>query len=53
MENQISEDILKAKQAIEAVLAEHNVMLVPIVIHQGEKTFSSIDIVPVKQQQAQ
>lgn len=50
MENQISEQIFKAKQAIEAVLAEHKVGLVPIVVHQGDKTFSSIDIVPIKQE---
>jgi hypothetical protein len=49
MENPIPQDISKAKEAIEAVLAEHKVALIPIVVHQGDRTFSSIDIVPIDQ----
>lgn len=36
----------KAKEAIEAALTEHKVTLVPVVIHRGDQTIASIDIVP-------
>jgi hypothetical protein len=37
----------EAKTEIEAILKKHNVVLVPIVVHQGDRTFSRIDIAPV------
>lgn len=47
MEN---ENIAKAKAAIEAVLKEHNVVLIPTVVHQGSRTFSHIEVVEVPEQ---
>ena len=38
-----------AKADIEAVLKKYNVVLVPIVVHQGDRTFSRIDIAPVQE----
>lgn len=38
-----------AKAEIEALLKKYEVILVPIVVHRGEKTFSRIDIVPIKE----
>jgi len=48
--NTVPENIQKAKQAIEAILVEHKVALIPTVIHQGDQTFSTIDIVSVAEQ---
>lgn len=53
MENTIPENVQKAKEAIEAILVQHNVALVPVVIHQGDQTFSTIDIVSTVEQQVQ
>lgn len=36
-----------AKEEIEAILKKYNVALVPIVIHQGDRTLSRIDITPI------
>lgn len=52
MENTVPDNVQKAKDAIEAILIEHKVILVPLVVHQGDQTFSSIDIVSVAEQQA-
>lgn len=38
-----------AKTEIEAVLKKYNVILVPIVVHQGDRTFSRIDIAPIQE----
>lgn len=38
-----------AKTEIEAILKKHNLVLVPIVVHQGDRTFSRIDIAPVQE----
>jgi hypothetical protein len=35
-----------AKAEIEAVLQKYNIVLVPVVVHFGEKTVSRIDIAP-------
>jgi hypothetical protein len=40
------EKLLEAKKEVEAVLAKHNIILVPIVIHHGDRTISRIDIAP-------
>lgn len=37
-----------AKKEIEEILKKYNVVLLPIVIHQGDKTFSRIDIAPLQ-----
>jgi hypothetical protein len=44
MEN---ENIAKAKAAIEEILKQHNVVLIPTVVHQGNRTFSHIEVVEV------
>jgi hypothetical protein len=43
--NQAS-NLTKAKEEIEKILKENNAILVPIVVHQGDRTFSRIDIAP-------
>jgi hypothetical protein len=40
------EQLLQAKKAVEEVLEKHKIVLVPIVIHYGDKTTSRIDIAP-------
>ncbi len=47
MEN---ENITKAKAAIEEVLKQHNVVLIPTVVHQGNRTFSHIEVVEIPDQ---
>jgi hypothetical protein len=39
-------NVVSAKEEIQAVLTKYNVALIPTVIHQGDQTFSRIDIVP-------
>lgn len=41
-----NEALTAAKAAIEEVLQKYGVVLVPVVVHFGEKTFSRIDIAP-------
>lgn len=38
-----------AKTEIEAILKKYNLALIPVVIHQGDKTFSRIDIAPIQE----
>jgi hypothetical protein len=40
------EQLLAAKKEIEEVLVKHNIVLVPIVIHHGDRTISRIDVAP-------
>jgi hypothetical protein len=42
-----NETLLQAKQELEAICTKYAVTLVPVTIHQGNQTFSSIDIVPL------
>jgi hypothetical protein len=44
------EKLIEAKKAVEDVLAKHNIILVPIVIHHGDRTISRIDIAPAPEQ---
>lgn len=44
------EQLLAAKQEIEAVLQKYGILLVPIVIHHGDRTISRIDITAAPQQ---
>lgn len=48
-----TENLSKAKADIEAVLQKYDVVLVPVVVHFGEKTISRIDIAPAPQQPPQ
>jgi DNA-binding protein YbaB len=41
-----NEKMAKAKQEIEEILVKYGVILVPVVMHQGDKTISRIDIAP-------
>jgi hypothetical protein len=41
------ETIVQIKKEFENICQKYNVTLVPTIIHQGDRTFSSIDIVPV------
>lgn len=44
---QLSNESLKqAKEAIEAVCQKYDIILMPITVHRGNETFSSIDLVP-------
>ena len=45
----VNPNLETAKTEIEAILKKHNVVLVPIVVHQGDRTFSRIDIAPVQE----
>jgi hypothetical protein len=42
-----SENLAKAKIELEGILLKYKVVLLPVVMHQGDKTFSRIDIVPI------
>ena len=44
--NSENENLAKAKQEIEQILIKYGVILVPVVLHQGDKTMSRIDIAP-------
>lgn len=50
---QNNEILTAAKADIEAVLQKYNIVLVPVVVHFGEKTFSRIDIAPAPSQNPQ
>lgn len=41
-----NENLVKAKNEIEEIVAKYKIALIPVVIHQGDKTFSRIDIAP-------
>lgn len=38
------DDLKTAKEEIESVCKKHNIILIPVVVHQGDRTFSSIEI---------
>ena len=48
-----TENLAKAKGEIETVLQKYDVVLVPVVVHFGDKTISRIDIAPAPQQSPQ
>jgi hypothetical protein len=48
-ENEQNEMLAKAKAEIEEVLKKYSIVLLPIVVHRGDKTFSRIDIAPVSE----
>lgn len=41
--------MVKAKKELEEILIKYNIVLVPVVIHQGDKTITRIDITPASQ----
>ena len=40
------ETLKQAKKELETICNKYNIILVPVVVHQGNKTFSSIEIMP-------
>jgi hypothetical protein len=43
----MDQEILKqAKQELEAVCQKYDIALIPVVVHRGNDSFSSIDLVP-------
>lgn len=46
-----NENLKQAKQELEAVCQKYDIALTPVVVHQGDRTFSSIEIVPRPRQQ--
>lgn len=47
MDENILKTIEEAKKEIQAVCEKYRVTLVPVTIHRGDQTLSSIDIYPV------
>lgn len=43
-----NETIKQAKEELEAVCRKYQVNLMPVIVHQGDRTFSSIEIVPLQ-----
>ena len=41
-----NEDLKQAKDELEAVCKKYDIALIPVVVHQGDRTFSSIEIAP-------
>jgi hypothetical protein len=35
-----------AKKELEEILLKYNIVLIPVIVHQGDKTISRIDIAP-------
>lgn len=50
-QTQNNESLEQAKQELEAICKKYDIALVPVVVHQGDRTFSSIEIVPRPPQQ--
>ena len=51
---QLSNETLKqAKEELETVCRKYDITLMPVVVHQGDRTYSSIEIVPRKALQQQ
>lgn len=48
-----NEKLASAKAEIESVLEKYGIILVPVVVHFGDRTVSRIDIAPAPQQQEQ
>jgi hypothetical protein len=42
------ETLKQAKEELEATCKKYDITLMPVVVHQGDRTFSSIEIVPRK-----
>lgn len=40
------ETLQQAKEELEAVCTKYNIVLMPVIIHQGNRTISSIEIFP-------
>lgn len=51
MDETIKQNIEEAKKEIQAVCEKYKVTLVPVTVHRGNDTFSSIDIYPISLQE--
>jgi len=40
----------QAKEELEAICTKYGIALIPVVVHQGNRTYSSIEIVPAQTQ---
>jgi hypothetical protein len=49
--NENNDSFKQAKEELEAICQKYDIILVPVVIHKGNQTFSSIEIVPRQQLQ--
>lgn len=47
------ETLKQAKEELETICNKYNIVLVPVVVHQGNRTFSSIEIMPKQDEQPQ
>ena len=47
------ETLKQAKQELEGICKKYDITLMPVVVHQGDRTFSSIEIVPRQSLQQQ
>jgi len=45
-----NDNLVKAKEEIENILLKYNIVLVPVVVHRGDKTISRIDIAPASEE---
>jgi hypothetical protein len=45
-----NDNLVKAKEEIETILLKYNIVLVPVVVHRGDKTISRIDIAPASEE---
>lgn len=41
------ETLKTVKEEIETICKKYNCILVPVIVHQGDRTFSSIEIAPL------
>jgi hypothetical protein len=41
-----NQNLKQAKEELEAICKKYDITLMPVVVHQGDRTFSSIEIVP-------
>ena len=48
-QNNAPENVVKAMQAIETILKECKVALIPVIVHQGDVTYSSVDVVSIEE----
>jgi hypothetical protein len=47
------EKLKSAKEELEATCKKYNIALVPVVVHQGDRTFSSVEIMPITHESQQ
>jgi hypothetical protein len=48
MENTPTNNLEQVKKELEDICTKYNIALVPVIVHQGNRTVSSIEIVPAQ-----